>query len=124
MLNSHHCSFVFFMVHILEHMGQNLLRILATEKNQGAVGYNIPSQIPQHLKIKLSFVINQSTHKTYGTQHSAPAVWTDSHVVLACTSDDLIGVALCLDWWHCQAAMTSDTFTGLAKLQKNWTMYQ
>ena len=36
--------------------------------------------------------------------------------MLAFTSDDLVGVTLCLDGWHCQANMTSDDFTGPAVL--------
>ena len=34
------------------------------------------------------------------------------------SQDDFMGAALCLDWWYCQATMTSDNFTGLVLLQR------
>lgn len=59
------------------------------------------NQKTQHLRVKVST-------SPKGTQQSASAFRSDSYVVLATTSDDLMGGALHLELWHCQATMTSD----------------
>ena len=51
----------------------------------------LSSQYPGLMSIDV--VAHQSTHKTLGTQQSALALWSDSRVVLATTSDNLMGAA-------------------------------
>ena len=93
------------------------IHLLATKENQESAAISF-SHTTQHLKGTFSRdFTNQSTHKT-GTQQSAQVVWSDSHVMLACNSDDLMGAAVVvwIEGTPVQATRGSDDFTGLVVL--------